>query len=326
MPHAEPAHVAHMEPQDLAITAFLADAGRVFSAEDYGAVHDGETDDAASLRSAVDAAYAAGGGVVYLPAGTYFLHSGASTAYVYGSVPLKDNVSVYGAGIGVTNVVSDGGGVDVGANIFVASNSENISVRDLSAAFSPPRHCNGVKFSKCDNVSVADLRLEDTYIGIALYACNHAIVDSCYVRNTTSGFGYTFSEDEDNFAAVGFTDILVRNCVAENADNVGFGIEGSPGTPIIRASNVRLENCVATGSFSRGYRSRWCEDISFLNCRGADNEGGDFMCCGVLGLAATGCISDSAYHLDLHENGAYAYGVNEDVVFNGTDYTGTAGF
>lgn len=41
--------------------------------EDYGAVHDGTTNDTASIQAAIDAAAAAGGGVIYFPPGTYIV-------------------------------------------------------------------------------------------------------------------------------------------------------------------------------------------------------------------------------------------------------------
>lgn len=45
----------------------------VFNVEDYGAVHDGVTDDTSSIQAAINAAYVAGGGIVYFPSGTYII-------------------------------------------------------------------------------------------------------------------------------------------------------------------------------------------------------------------------------------------------------------
>jgi hypothetical protein len=46
----------------------------------YGAKGDGVTDDTAAIQAAINAVQAAGGGVVYLPAGTYIVNNSAATA------------------------------------------------------------------------------------------------------------------------------------------------------------------------------------------------------------------------------------------------------
>lgn len=49
---------------------------RVYNVEDYGAVHDGSTDDTAAIQAAIDACDTAGGGTVFFPNGLYII-SGA---------------------------------------------------------------------------------------------------------------------------------------------------------------------------------------------------------------------------------------------------------
>ena len=44
---------------------------KVFNVEDYGAVHDGSTDDTSKIQDAINACHAAGGGTVYFPNGVY---------------------------------------------------------------------------------------------------------------------------------------------------------------------------------------------------------------------------------------------------------------
>ena len=63
---------------------------------DYGAVGDGITDDTAALRAALLAAKVAGGGVVFMPAGTYVV---TSTLAVNGS-----NIVLRGAGVDATKL------------------------------------------------------------------------------------------------------------------------------------------------------------------------------------------------------------------------------
>lgn len=46
---------------------------KVFNVEDYGAVHDNETDDTAAIQAAIDAANTAGGGIIYFPVGIYVI-------------------------------------------------------------------------------------------------------------------------------------------------------------------------------------------------------------------------------------------------------------
>ena len=63
----------------------------VFCVRDFGAKGDGTTKDTAAIQAAVDAANAAGGGEVLLPAGRY----------VSGSIFLKSNVDFHFAADGI---------------------------------------------------------------------------------------------------------------------------------------------------------------------------------------------------------------------------------
>lgn len=60
-----------------------------FSVLDYGAVLSTSIDSSAAFQSAIDAAYDSGGGVVFFPAGTYYLND---------TVRLKDNIVLMGYG------------------------------------------------------------------------------------------------------------------------------------------------------------------------------------------------------------------------------------
>lgn len=77
----------------------------VYDVKSYGAKGNGVTDDTAAIQAAITACAAAGGGIVFLPPGTYLLDSALSTS--------GQNVHVRGAGwsapvAGLTNPVSLG--------------------------------------------------------------------------------------------------------------------------------------------------------------------------------------------------------------------------
>lgn len=71
-----------------------------FNVRDFGAVGDGHTSDTAAIQAAIDAAAKAGGGDVYIPAGTWSLTPGAKPAD--GALMLKSNVFIKGDGMGAT--------------------------------------------------------------------------------------------------------------------------------------------------------------------------------------------------------------------------------
>jgi hypothetical protein len=69
----------------------------------YGAVHDGVTDDRAAIQRALDAAVAAGGGVVFFPAGTYLVTGGliltSNKVSLLGAGALSSIISISAAGV-----------------------------------------------------------------------------------------------------------------------------------------------------------------------------------------------------------------------------------
>src|SRR5665213_4558989 len=69
----------------LAQSATPPTAAILFNIRDFGATGDGKTLDTAAINKAIDAAAAAGGGMVVFPAGTYASYS----------IHLKSNVSLY---------------------------------------------------------------------------------------------------------------------------------------------------------------------------------------------------------------------------------------
>ena len=72
--------------------------GAVFNVLDFGAVGDNVNDDTTAIQNAIDTAFTAGGGVVYLPADKTFK--------VTASLLNKQNVTIRGEGF--TSVIKSG--------------------------------------------------------------------------------------------------------------------------------------------------------------------------------------------------------------------------
>lgn len=71
----------------------------MFDVTSYGAVGDGVTDDQPSIQSAIDAAQLAGGGVVYIPRGTYLL---GGKVGIQSLLVDTNNIYIKGDGVGLS--------------------------------------------------------------------------------------------------------------------------------------------------------------------------------------------------------------------------------
>lgn len=108
-----------------------------FDAVAYGATGDGSTDDTASVQLALDAAHTAGGGVVYLPAGTYKIATSPLSVYSNTSVQgIAGRTIIVGSHSVAARAVFTAGGT-LGSLTTLASNAsrgDNSIVLSASAS------------------------------------------------------------------------------------------------------------------------------------------------------------------------------------------------
>lgn len=87
----------------------------------YGAKGDNSTDDTAAFQAAINAAATAGGGIVYVPPGTYRIAT---------SLTMKANVTLRGAGINATTLVGD----DATAAAIITTSNLYTNTRNMTGA------------------------------------------------------------------------------------------------------------------------------------------------------------------------------------------------
>lgn len=75
-------------------------SGTTYNVVDYGAVPNDGKDDTKAIQAALDAAYAAGGGTVYIPTGLYTVHGDGNPSD--GGLLVRDHITVSGDGMGQT--------------------------------------------------------------------------------------------------------------------------------------------------------------------------------------------------------------------------------
>ncbi len=248
-----------------------------YNVRSYGAKGDGTTVDSAAIQAAINAASAAGGGTVYLPAATY----------VCGGVYLASNVTLAGAGMGSTVLLLDPASTP-GTNawvIRVANGSTTaaswVTVRDLtvdgnSAFFTNPTGkvygyylgTGALGLVTDCAVTRVEIRNCPTY-GLDIVAAERVTVTDCWSHNNGGTLG-TFN-DASGYEIIA-NDITLVGCRADNNQVNGFSC-GASGTPYYR---VTLTACTAQANGSDGFYYNGLLDSIITACSSNANIGSGF--------------------------------------------------
>lgn len=270
----------------------------VYNIRNFGAIGDGVANDTAAIQAAIDAAHAAGGGEVYIPAGTYAV-TGTGQASD-GAILLYDNVTVYGDGMGASTVkVKDGWSGDITGIFRTPYGVENhdITVRDLTLD------------GNQDNTSGHIYGWFNGYIPGEDGADRNITLDSVEIMNC-DGYGFDPHEQTIN--------LVISNCVSHDNRLDGYAIDyqidgqlinnvaynnGRHGFNIVTSTHdLTMIGNVAYGNGSQGIMvQRGSDDIPV-----PDNiliQGGS-----VYGNGGDGIQINKADHVtidgvDIHDNG-----------------------
>ena len=225
---------------------------------DYGATGNGVTDDRLAIQAAVNAAHAAGGGTVYIPAGTYIV-SGQSNQSL-GCIMLYSDITVRGDGMGQSTVkLQDGWHGDI-TGIFrdpFGVGSHDIYVHDLT--IDGNRDNTSGKIDGWFNGAKPGSPTEDYNITL-----DHVEVKDCdaygfdpheITRNLTITNCISHGNGLDGFALDYQLDSLIQDNVAYDNDRHGYNI-------VTSSQNMQMIDNVAYDNGANGIMvQRGSEDI-----------------------------------------------------------------
>jgi Pectate lyase superfamily protein len=236
-----------------------------FNVMDYGAHVDGVTDDVAFIQAAINACSAAGGGIVYLPAGTYRVGMGHLViSGLGGAIELKNNVHLLGAGAATTIIKCT---YTNGASIIAAQNKTNIGVEGLAAYHSGANgQADDLKLYKCTDVTVSGCTFHDSYSGTNFIGCTNVLVSNCLTYSQqNAGFAATedFTIQTTHSDNVVFSGCEAYNCVS------GFRVAGATAYDhpayASRLNKSSFLNCYAHDC-ATGFMISWASDATMTDC------------------------------------------------------------
>jgi hypothetical protein len=226
------------------------------SVKDFGAVGDGATDDTAAIQTALTAASAAGGAMVYLTAGTY---------RVTGPLYIYSNTWVCGAGPATTiYTTSLSYSASSGHRIFHLENVDDIQISDMIFdAGSMTGFLGGMRViwgDGCSNITVERCKFITPGAATAFLGCdnyqilnNHIEIVSTYVGGAVhdgiidqwdGSHDFVIQGNHIQCNSIGLWAILVT----------GMSVGNITGTPVynFHISNNTVLNCKNAGIWAMG--------------------------------------------------------------------------
>ncbi len=244
----------------------------------YGASGDGERLDTEALQRAIDARHDAGGGFVWLPAGSYLT----------GSLVLRDGVHLYleaGATILASadiadyasrNLISADGAKDIGirgpgridgqGEAFWATYERSRMTEETRWRWHAgwdwyreenPGHL--IRFTNCEHIQIKDITItRSPSWTLHLRGCDGALISGVTIRNPLHG------PNTDGIDIVGSSNVRIDSCHVEAGDDaiVLKSMGEGPGKAMVE--NVTVTNCVLA-SAANGFKLGTESHLGFRN-------------------------------------------------------------
>lgn len=244
--------------------------GDILNAKDYGAKGNGSVSDTLAIQAAIDAAYNAGGGTVFLPAGTYLIDVNGDASYdtsVWengdaGNVGLVFRSNVYFVGCGEGSVLKARKNVSNYALPFlIDNNTSNLTIE--SCVFDgDDEDCATIRHGLFKSGNIENV-----------------FINKCKIKNVGS-YGIGLQWDANTKASCKNKNVKISNCNIVNVGADGIDIKNCLNGEV----DVLIENTRVSGF---GKRSSLSDQVG-IDCRGrvvvknCTVEGaGDYASCGI---------------------------------------------
>jgi Ca2+-binding RTX toxin-like protein len=276
-----------------------ADVPGVFNVLDFGAVASATHDNRAAIQAAIDAATAAGGGLVHIPAGIYGMLPDPRDD---GVIQLKDNVYLMGEGMGESTLrLIDGSSTKIVGLIRSpwGGNTDNWGVADLTIDGNRARttgkvdgfYSGGIPGDVIADSDVTWLRVEA--MNCSGYGFDphertlRLLIEDCVAH----GNGL------DGFVADHCIDTVYRSNLAYGNDRHGFNLVTTSNDMLLK-DNVARDNGIAGIAVQRG-----SEDIATPH--NVKIEGGELLRNGREGIQLWMTSNVLITGVDIRDSGTY---------------------
>src|SRR5690349_3821613 len=247
---------------NIALDAVAAEG--IFNAKRYGAMGNGSDDDTSAIQAAINAAQASGGGVVYLPSGTYKTTSALATTV--------SNVQIKGDGAGLT-VIKPTGTLSPFIAFTIDGPAQGAELGPITANFT--RGTAVIALTSVAGIAAGDLLRINSIVTLDTFGCSATLIaeitsinslqvtleapapiDFLTTETPTCGkFNYVSHNGISDLTIdmAGATGVVTRAIRTQNTGEAIF-------------ENLEILNCTESGFQNwRGYRCvynnirlRWC--------------------------------------------------------------------
>lgn len=230
----------------------------MFDVATYGAIGDGLNDDRPAIQLAIDAAQAAGGGIVFFPAGKYLLDSPHASVtgiclYIDG-----DNVFLEGLGRGIS-IIKLGDGVNAALTNFNLVTGGGVKKLELDGNRANNSGGHAIRSSdSLTDVVFQDLFIHDTGgygVGLQYGTFTNVLLDNILVEDTSSD-GIDIKNKNDNSTGNKMSNITVRRAGLNTALNTQACIDIRGEWHLVNIDCSEFVNDGITGRCSTGIRFR----------------------------------------------------------------------